>query len=183
MDYRRLKVPASQRRALMGENLYFKNFAEAKVGQIFASGYENSSSASDGQIKEFIELSFKSSEIISYADVDGYSSEYGWPIYDPRFDSETIVAYYKTSESCNLSKELEKNYLKVLLSNISDNTSLLRLTVISAKEELDINAEIIFLPKITSVVSSFSGALSLDGDIIRFSSSFSNIDSIEIEIE
>ena len=182
MDYRRLKVPASQRRALMGEDLYFKNFAEAKVGQIFLSLSENQSGL-NSEIKEFIELSFKPSEIISYPDVDRYSEEYGWPIYDPRFSTESIVGYYKTSGSSNLSKELEKNYLKVLLCNSAAGGNLLHLTVVSGKEELDINAEIIFLPKITSVVSSFSGALSLDGDIIRFSSSFGNIDSIEIEIE
>ena len=182
MDYRRLKVPASQRRALMGEDLYFKNSAEAKVGQIFASGYDENSGSYSG-IAQFIELSLKPSDIISYPNVAGYSNDYGWPLYDPRDNSQNIIAYYKTSASSDLSKELEKNYLKVLLSENTADPKILRLTVVSSKEELDINAQIRFMSPIVSIRSSFNSALDIDGDNIEFASCYGNVASIEIEIE
>jgi hypothetical protein len=182
MDYRRLKVPASQRRALMGEDLYFKNFAEAKVGQIFASGYDENSGSYSG-IAQFIELSLKTSDIVSYPNVVGYSNDYGWPIYDPRSESQNVIAYYKTSSSSGLSKELEKNYLKVLLSENIDNPKFLRLTVLSSREELDINAQIKFIAPIVSVYGSLNSALDIDGDNIKFASCYGSVASIEIEIE
>ena len=182
MDYRRLKVPASQRRALMGESAYFKSLAEKRAGEIDMSKNEDSSGSYVG-VAEFIELSLQPSDIVSYPNVVGYLNDYGWPIYDPRSESQNIIAYYKTSSSSGLSKELEKNYLKVLLSANIANPKFLRLTVISSREELDINAQIKFIAPIVSVCSSLNSALDIDGDNIKFASCYGSVASIEIEIE
>jgi hypothetical protein len=182
MDYRRLKVPASQRRALMGESAYLKSLAEKRAGEIDMSKNEDSSGSYVG-VAEFIELSLRPGDIISYPNVVGYSNDYGWPIYDPRSESQNVIAYYKTSSSSGLSKELEKNYLKVLLSENIANPKFLRLTVISSKEEVDINAQINFIVPIVSVYSSLNSALDIDGDNIKFASCYGNVASIEIEIE
>lgn len=184
MDYRRFKVPASRRRSLMGESAYLKSLAEKRASEIDASKNEDSSGSYVG-VAEFIELSLQPSDVFLYPDVAGYSNNYGWPIYDPRSESQNLIAYYKTSSSSGLSKELEKNYLKVLLSKNSENSKLLRLTVISCKEQTPVNAEIRFaIPIVVAVYSGLNSSLDIDSNNdIKFNSCYGSIGSVEIEVE